>query len=585
MNTKDTISRVLYIDVTEKKYWVEDRSDLFDEYLGGAGVGIKLLQEECPPKADPLSPENPIILLTGPLVGSFPLASKTVAMFKSPHSGDIGESHAGGRSSVAIRLAGYGAIVIRGASDMPIYVVVDGNKVFFKDATTLWGMSSSLAAARIIREREGGVGYRSILRIGPAGEKLITYASVTAETYRHFGRLGLGAVFGSKKLKALMITGKQTLNIVDKKAFRQLYNRIYNEATTSAVMRKYHDIGTPINVNNLNLLKALPTKNLQKAEFDKVEKLTGEHIAENYLGRRVACAHCPIACIHLANLRESYKDSPYFKKTTFVGYDYEIIFALGTMLEISEPNDLFLLTEEVERYCMDAMSTGVILAWVTEMFEKKLINTKETAGIEVKWGDVKSYLEVLKNIIKQPNSFYKALGKGVAYAAEQFGGKEFALAFNKNEMPGYHTGPAGHLGFMIGARHSHLCNAGYSIDQTKLMTGEIDPEKIIDLLIEEESYRQILSSGVICFFARGIYNLETFSECLKVLGIDKSPEELKEIGRKIHAEKFAFKFREGFSFDNVKIPERIFETPDPTGKITKDYMRKAIAYAKKIIKP
>lgn len=585
MLEKDTLSRVLYIDVTNKKYWVEDRRDLFSEFFGGTGVGIKLLQEECPPGIDPFAPESPIILLTGPMVGAYPLASKTVAMFKSPHTGDLGESHAGGRSSVAIRLAGYGAVVIKGASDIPIYVSIQGNKVFFRDATTLWGMSSSLTPAKVIRERESGQGYRSILRIGPAGENLVSYASVTAETYRHFGRLGLGAVFGSKKLKALIISGKQTIDVTDKKLYRQVYNTIYNGATSSEIMKKYHDIGTPVNVNALNLLKALPTKNLQQSSFENAETLTGEYIAENYLGRRVACAHCPVACIHLANLRESYKDSPYFYKTTYVGYDFEIIYALGTMLGIHKPNDLFVLTEDVEKYCMDAMSSGVVLAWVTEMMEKKLINSKDTGGVVVHWGDLQGYRELLKNIVKQSNPFYKALARGVAYASEQYGGKDFALAYNKNEMPGYHTGPAAHLGFLIGARHSHLCNAGYSVDQTKLMDNVLEPEKVIDMLIEEESYRQILSSMVVCFFARGIYNYDTLPKGLAVLGFDADETRLKEIGRKIHAEKFKFKFREGFSFDQLTLPKRIFETPDPTGKLTKEYMRKAVAYASKKLLP
>ncbi len=583
MLEKDTLSRVLYIDVTNKKYWVEDRHDLFSQYFGGTGVGVQLLLEECPPGVDPLAPESPIILLTGPMVGAYPLASKTVAMFKSPHTGDLGESHAGGRSSVALRLAGYGAVVIKGASDIPVWIAIHGNKVFFRDATTLWGMSSSLTPAKVIRERETGMGYRSILRIGPAGENLVSFASVTAETYRHFGRMGLGAVFGSKKLKAVIISGKQTLEVTDKKLYRQVYNKIYDGATSSEIMKKYHDIGTPVNVKSLNLLKALPTKNLQLAYFDKAETLTGEHIAENYLGRRVACAHCPVACIHLANLRESYKDSPYFYKTTSVGYDFEIIYALGSMLGIHNPKDMFILTEDVEKYCMDAMSSGVILAWVTEMFEKKLISTKETAGIEAKWGDMGAYRQLLKNIVYQINPFYKALAKGVTYASEQYGGKDFALAYNKNEMPGYHTGPAAHLGFLIGARHSHLCNAGYSVDQSKLLDNELSPETVIDMLIEEEGYRQILSSMVVCFFARGIYNYDTLSKGLSVLGFDADESKLREIGKKIHAEKFRFKYREGFSFDNIQIPGRIFETPDPTGKITKDYMGKAVAYAKKIL--
>ncbi|OQA01293.1 MAG: putative oxidoreductase YdhV [Bacteroidetes bacterium ADurb.Bin408] len=580
----DTLSRVLYIDVKNKKFWVTERKDLFDKYIGGAGVAIKLLQEECPSGADPLSPENPIIFAVGPLVGAFPLASKTVAMFKSPHTGDLGESHAGGRSAVAIRLAGYGAIVIKNASDMPIYVAIHGNKVFFRDATTLWGMGSSLTAARVMREREIGTGYRSIMRIGKAGENMVSYASVTVETYRHFGRLGLGAVFGSKKLKGIIISGKQTLQVTNKKTYKDLYDRIYKEAVNSQVMKKYHDIGTPINILNLNNLEALPTRNLKQATFEYAEKISGENIAQNYLGKRVACAHCPTACIHLANLREQYSDSPYFYKTTFVGYDFELLYALGSMLGIEKPEDIFMLIEEVEKFCMDAMSSGVVLAWATEMFEKKLITENETDGLNPEWNNTKTYIAMLSKIVNPPNAFYKAMAKGVSHAAEIYGGKEFALAFNKNEMPGYHTGPAAHLGFLIGARHSHLCNAGYSLDQSLLLTQDVAPETIIDKLIDEEAFRQILSSIVVCFFARGIYNLDLISQLLATMNINYNTDDLKRIGKEIHAEKYRFKCREGFSFDKLEIPGRLFETPEPTQKINKEFMRAALNYAKEKIK-
>lgn len=580
MLSADSLSNVLYIDLEKKKFWTENRSDLFKKYFGGTGVAIHLLAEECPKGVDPLSSQNPIILATGPLVGVFPMASKTVAMFKSPLTGDLGESHAGGRSSVALRLAGYGAIVIRNASDIPVWLSIHDNRVYFKDASSLWGMASSLTPAHIIREREEGVGYRTIMRIGPAGENLISYAAVTTETYRHFGRLGLGAVFGSKKLKAIMIYGKQTLKVAETKAYRRLYSEIYKEATSYEVMRKYHDIGTAVNVETLNLLKALPTRNLLQNNYEKANILSGDYIAQHYLGRRVACAHCPVACIHLANLRENYKQSPYFYTTSFVGYDYEVIYALGTMLCIEDPNDLFLLTEDVEKYCLDAMSTGVILAWVTEMMEKNLITTKETEGVELKWGDISSYRKFLFNIVYNKNQFYRNLSKGVEFAAGLYGGKDFALAYNRNEMPGYHTGVAAHLGYIISARHSHLCNAGYSLDQTKLLDNDLTPQEIVDSLIEEEIYRQILSSLVVCFFARGIYTYQKISDALAIMGFEASIENLKQIGKEIHKAKYKFKFREGFSFDNIHIPKRIFETSEPTGKLNENFLRQALEYAK-----
>src|SRR5574338_203807 len=237
MLTNDPLPRVFYIVLARRRSWVVNREDLFAAGIGGVGVGIRLLEEECPPGADPLGPENPIILTVGPLVGHFPLASKTVAMFKSPHTGNLGESHAGGRSAIALRMAGYVAVVIRGKSSMPVYLVIDEGQVFFRDASALWGLHSAYTAGSVLREREKGSGERTILRIGRAGERMVTYAGVIAETYRHFGRLGLGAVFGSKMLKALVISGRRTLQVANRKAYRAVYDEIYKAATESELMK------------------------------------------------------------------------------------------------------------------------------------------------------------------------------------------------------------------------------------------------------------------------------------------------------------------------------------------------------------
>ncbi|MCK5109123.1 MAG: aldehyde:ferredoxin oxidoreductase, partial [Methanosarcinales archaeon] len=278
MLENDPLRNVLHVDLSNKNFRVEDRRDLFEMYIGGAGVAIQLLHEECPEGCDALAPDNPIIFAVGPLTGLFPLASKTVAMFKSPHTGNLGESHCGGRSAVAIRMAGYGAIVIKGKSDSPIYIAIHGNRVYFRDASSLWGMKGS-STGRIIREHEPGAGLRTIMRIGRAGEKLVTYACVTTETYRHFGRLGLGAVFGSKKLKAVMIAGKRTLPVRDSNEFKQTYDEIYQAAVASPVMKKYHDLGTAENILPLNKFGGLPTRNLKEASFEGAQKISGETFA------------------------------------------------------------------------------------------------------------------------------------------------------------------------------------------------------------------------------------------------------------------------------------------------------------------
>lgn len=581
MLNNDPLSRVLIIDLARRRSWVETRPELFDPNqnggLGGAGAAIRLLEEECPAGADPLSPENPIILTIGPLVGHYPLASKTVAMFKSPHTGNLGESHAGGRSAIALRMAGYGALVIRGRSTMPIYLVVEGDDVFFRDASALWGMRNAYTVGAVLRQRESGAGLRSIMRIGRAGERGVTYASVITETYRHFGRLGLGTVFGSKQLKALVISGKRTLPVADRRAYRTVYDQLFKAATESELMKKYHQIGTPINVQPLDAIGALPTRNLQSGRFESAEAISGERLAADYLGRRVACAHCPVACVHLAALRIPYPNDPYFYKTLMLGYDHEPIYAVGSLLGISEPPGMLRIMDETEIQGLDVMSTGVCLAWATEALARGLITLEDTDAIPLAFGNAEAYIAATERITTQPTPFYRALARGVEHAASLYGGSDFALAFGGNEMPGYHTGPGCHLGYLTGARHSHLDSAGYSLDQKAAQKGQaLTPEGVAEALLTEERWRQVLASLVVCFFARGIYTSEAVVAALQPIGIEITPQALGALGAEILQRKQAFKVREGFDVTALRLPARIWETPSPAGPFDEAFLRQAL---------
>jgi len=575
----DPLCRVLYVDLSRRRFWVEERGDLFDESVGGTAVAVRLLEEECPQGAEPLGPENPIILAVGPLVGLFPMASKTVAMFKSPHTGNLGESHSGGRSAVALRMAGYGAVVIRGASPTPVYVVVEGDQVHFRDASALWGMRSSYTVGSVLRERESGSGMRTIMRIGRAGERKVTYACVITETYRHFGRLGLGAVFGSKRLKALVVSGRCSLSVADRQAYRTAYDAVFRAATESPLMQKYHELGTSVNMLPLNAIGALPTRNLQQACFENAEAISGERLAEQYLGRRLACAHCPVACIHLAALRIPHPNEPYFYKTSMLGYDHEPTYAMGSMLGGSDVLGMLQLMDEAEVQGLDVMSTGVTLAWATEALERGVISTRETDGLALGWGNYPAYIEAVRCIVSQPNDFYQALARGVAHAASVYGGTDYGLAFGGNEMPGYHTGPAVHLTYLTGARHSHLDSAGYSVDQRVITEGKpATPTEIADALLEEERWRQVLSSLVVCFFARGVYTPETVRRVLSVTGFERSNDDIARLGRETLRRKYDFKLREGFDPAKLHIPHRVLETPSPLGVLDEGFLRRAISH-------
>jgi aldehyde:ferredoxin oxidoreductase len=239
------------------------------------------------------------------------------------------------------------------------------------------------------------------------------------------------------------------------------------------------------------------------------------------------------------------------------------------------------LMDEVEVYALDAMSTGVVLAWATEAIEKGLIPASQTDGLKFSWGDAKGYQQAVRKIVEQPTEFYQALAKGVSYAARQYGGEDFALAWGGNEIPGYHTGPVAHIGCLVGARHSHLDNAGYSLDQKNLAAQkDTIPEETAQALWKEESWRQILSSLVVCFFARNIYTPQRIQQILQVSDIDFDSEvALRNLGARILAEKYKFKLREGFSLQDISVPARILNTPAALGRtVSADTIQAAAKY-------
>ncbi len=558
------LRRVLYIDLGKNESFVEERRDLFEEWLGGTGVATQLLFEECPEGTDPLSPEAPIIFSIGPLNALFPAMTKTVATFKSPLNGELGESYAGGRLAMAMRFAGHESIVIRGAADRPCYISIRDDKVQIKDARSIWGIPATVVGY-ILRDVETGVGRRSIIRIGPGGERLVRYAGVVVDTYRHFGRLGLGATFGSKNLKAMVISGTEDVEVPDSKRYRAIYNKLYKTVVKTDAMEKYHDIGTPININVLNQLKGLPTRNFQDSSFEAAEKISGEVLADDHLFRRVSCAHCPIGCIHIGMLKTSFSREHEYEIRK-ISYDFELIYALGSNLGVSSPEGILELIEACERHGIDAISTGVVLAWATEALDRGLITLEETQGLALKWNDVEGYLKAIENIVKKKNEFYSALAEGVEVASEKYGGQDFAMALGKNEVPGYHTGPASIIGLTVGVRHSHLDNAGYSIDQ-KAAKKNLGPEEMVDAIIKEDDSRGVYNSLVGCLFARGVYSTENIVEALGSVGIEKTEEELEVLGRKIFDEKYRFKRREGFDLEAARIPKRFYETVSTMGMV------------------
>lgn len=567
-------NRILEIDLTNKETKIYTDNQLFKNFLGGTGTATELLHRYCDPRIDPLSSENAIILSIGPFSNIFPVATKTVALFKSPLTGELGESHAGGRVAMGIYNAGFSAVVVRGKSEYPVYLSIENDKVEFKRANTLWG-KSALATYRILRETEKKKpGKCSIIRIGPAGERRSLFACVTADNQRHFGRLGLGAVFGSKKLKAMVFHGDHYQKISDPKAFKKIYDRIYEAVVNSEIMDKYHDLGTSANILPLSNIGGLPTRNFTQGFFEGAREISGEEFARKHLLQQIACAHCQCGCIHLGMLREEF-GSEHSYKSFKVSYDYELIYSLGSNLSINCTDDILRILHLAEKQGWDAISLGVTLSWATEAYVHGIINSKETDGLDINFGDAETYLEIIRRMISSHNQFYADLEKGAAFCAEKYGGKDFSMVFGKNEAPGYMTGENAFTAWLLGVRHSHLDNAGYSIDQ-KALSKDIPVEEQVKKLVEEGVHRMLLNSLVLCLFARKIYSMDVIIEGLKAVGIDRDEKSLNDLAMKIYQRKYDFKKKCGFDPEKVEIPEKLYNVTTASGKVNRERMKKRL---------
>lgn len=550
---RKTTMKILNIDLNNGNIKIEERQDL-TKYIGGVSLATQLLKEYCLPEEPALHPMQPIIFTKGPLNTIFPVVTKVCSMFKSPVTEELGESYAGLRLALAMGMAGLDGIVIVGKAEEPIYIHIDGDEVRIKDAKPLWHLNND-ETNRLLHDHSGRRGLRSILTIGLGGVNQVRFANVTVDTYRHFGRLGLGCLMGSKNLKAIVVEGINNQPVEDSKKYREIYQEIYKKVTETDVMEKYHGLGTSININILNEAGALPIYNFQKSSHEEAVYISGESFAKSRLIKKVACSGCPIGCIHVALLRKEFSQPVEYEAST-MSYDHELIYSLGTMLGVWSLDGLLRLIEAVELLGLDAMATGVLLSWMTEAYDKNIITEKETIVLP-KFGDVEAYEAIINHIVMKTNDFYRTAGRGTHYVSRKYGGTDFAMVLGKNEVAGYHTGYGNIIGQAIGARHSHLDNAGYSIDQEN---ESFTKEKVVEKLIEEEINRNLLNSLVICLFARKIYDEATVMKALDSIGYNLDQAALRELGEKTFSEKIMLKKRMGFDYYDLSIPERFFDT-------------------------
>ncbi|WP_027186339.1 aldehyde ferredoxin oxidoreductase N-terminal domain-containing protein [Desulfovibrio inopinatus] len=577
MSRSDTF-RVLIVDLSTGKGRFTNFGDR-SVWCGGSGLATALFAKYGRPDEDAFHPDQPLIFAIGTLNGYFPLMSKTVCGFKSPYTGHFAESHGGGRSSLALRFAGLDALVFIGKAKKPCLVEVGSKRLNVMDAHFLWGADVDTTGKLVRKMSKAASGHRTMFRIGPAGEHKMHYACINIDTYRHFGRLGCGAVMGAKNLKAVIVQGDADLELPEKsKEYVSLFNKLYEDVTSTQMMQKYHNLGTPVNVMPLNELKSLPWRNMQATHDDDATKISGETFASDVLMHNSACSGCPVGCIHIGMVRKMFAEDHRFEIRK-VSYDHEPNFAAGPMLGVTNPTDVLAIIDRCELEGMDIISAGVALAWATEATEKGLISEKETMT-RLTFGDADAYIKAMYHLGHQENDFYRVLGQGALVAAKTYGGEEFACVLGQ-EMAGYGTGETYFVGQTLGFRHAHLDTGGYSYDQKHK---EEDIDKTIAFYIDDEKGRVLLTSLVACLFARGVYKDELIAECFKTLGYDDMADNLDSMADHIRNARWNEKIKCGFNPHTTHIPKRFAEITTWKGPVNPDYMeRLRLAYADAIV--
>jgi aldehyde:ferredoxin oxidoreductase len=548
-----------------------------DQFAGGSGLAALLFNEYGHADRPWDDPDQPLIFTIGPLTGYFPLMSKTVSGFKSPYHDQYAESHAGGRSALALRFADLDGLVITGKSAKPSCLLIGSRQLELKDVHYMWGMEVD-QAGKLLRRISSGSGHRSIFRIGPAGESGSAMACINVDTYRHFGRLGGGAVMGVKNLKAVVIQGDGVFHLPEGKEYPDLFKEVYQQLTTTDMMDKYHNLGTPVNLGVLNELKALPCRNLQKTSDPEIEGITGERFAQDTLLRNTACSNCPVGCIHVGFVREKFMEPNQYLYRQ-VSYDFEPIFATGAMLGVTDAFKVLALLDAVEKVGLDVMSAGVALAWATEALDKGLLSENDTL-VPLKFGEADPYREAVRHLGKGSNDFYRLLGQGVLKATEHYGGEDFACVLGQ-EMAGYATGEVFFTSQALGFRHSHLDSGGYSFDQKY---EKKNVKEAVDFLVKDEQGRVLLTSMVACLFAREVYKDELLADCLNSLGYTTLADNMQQVAQHIQKLRWRLRLATGFEPAGVKIPKRFTEVTNWKGPIDPKFLGELKEeYAKQIL--
>jgi aldehyde:ferredoxin oxidoreductase len=524
--------------------------------LGGKGLGAYLLYKEIPAGVDPLSPANPLIFNVGPLTGTnAPTAGRFGTTTKSPATGTYSDSYCGGYFGQIMKYAGYDAMILTGAASEPVMLVIDNDKVEIRSARHLWGMTVTEASEHL--KYEFGPEWQSLV-IGPPGERGSNIASIFNET-RALARGGVGAVMGSKMLKAVVARGTGKVYVADRGRYDRAHQLATRAIRMSSTITRMNAEGTANILEFVNVVGALPTRNFQQGQFEQAEAISGAAFSEKSWVKKYACFGCPIACSKITKPVDG---------KVLEGPEYETIFAVGSNCAIGEQEGIIRLSLVCDEYGIDTISAGGIIGFVMELFEKGLITAAELDGIEPRWGDCTSAHSLMVKMGKMEGCGVW-LSDGVAAIAKRYPGSEvFAMHAKGLEMPAYHPNAA--KGMALGYAISE-CGASHlrGAPLTEVLGGA-DPLTIhgkAHLFRDHQAESSLWNSAVLCCFPGfGMSLKELWQIVSAATGFDyASAKEFELMGERISTLARLFNTREGLTRKQDTLPPRNLSQPMPAG--------------------
>jgi len=535
-------------------------------FLGGKGLGAYLLYTRLEGGVEPLSPENLLIFLSGPLTGTIaPGSNRFCVVTKSPHTGTFLDGHCGGGLGPAMKYAGYDGIMVSGRAKEPAILVLDSEGPRLEGAGHIWGMTTSSSQGAL--DEMLGPGYEKAV-IGPAGERLSTIAGIFSGA-RAVGRGGSGGVMGAKNLKAICVKGgSHSVKVADKDVMRKASWTAHRMLRMSEItVRSLPNEGTCNILETIDEVGALPTRNFRLGSFAAAEEISGESWRKEMWIRDVACFGCSIGCSKISLVKDGR-----FQGDSTEGPDYETVWALGPQCYNSDKSLIVHLEKMCDEFGIDTISTGNIIGFVMEMFERGMIGPEELGGLEPAWGNSEAMISMVEHMGRM-DAVGSLLSRGVKRLSEDRPGSEaFAMHVKGLELPAY--SPRGSKGMALAYATSdrggcHL--RGYPAMQELLgLRGGADPLTIkgkAQLVVDSQDEISVVDSCDICLFGTFGFGLR---EILRMVNAAtgysyKDAAELKRLGERVYNLTRLFNVREGFQRDDDTLPRRCLSDPMPEG--------------------